>query len=571
MRMKKIWRGSGPKVICALALAVASFTMGYRMNDKYFDIAKNLDIFAAVFRNLNTYYVDSIEPEKLMATGIDAMVGSLDPYTTYYPENDLDELDFQTTGKYGGVGLSVREIHDSTVVSDVYQGSPVDRAGIRAGDIILSISGHNAGGLPDEEISKLLKGEPGTSLQIELKNPVTGMETTKSITRQEIDIHSVAYAGMAGDSIGFIKLTQFTQYSANEVSSALDSLARTNPGMKGVIIDLRSNPGGLLDEAVKLSSLFIGGSQVVVSTKGKASGWNRDYTSGIIAKYPHLPLVVLTNRLSASASEIYAGAMQDLDRGVILGQRSFGKGLVQTTRDLPYNTKLKVTVAKYYTPSGRCIQAIDYAHRNEDGSVDYIPDSLRKSFRTHDGRTVKDGGGIEPDVYQVPDYLSNISVTLLSRDYIFQYATWYYYSHPDLKPSPKTFSISDSDYNGFIRFISGKDYKYHTRTQDDLDELEKAARKENYLEDVKPQLDALNQQLALEKGKDLVRYKTEIENLLNQEIIGRYYLLPGRIARSLSFDPEVIRARSILRDTSEYQGIISGRITEPAPVEDSAD
>jgi carboxyl-terminal processing protease len=561
--MKRLFLNTRNRILLALLLLAGGFLAGYRENDKYFEIAKNLDIFAAVFRNLNTYYVDSIEPARLMGTGIDAMVESLDPYTTYYPENNLDELDFQTTGKYGGVGLSVRQIHDSTVVSDIYGGSPVDRAGIRAGDIIVSIDGHNAKDLSDEQISRLLKGEPGTSLQMVLKNPVTGAITAKTITRQEIDIRSVSYAGMAGQGIGYVKLNQFTEFSANEVSATMDSLMRSNPGMKGIIVDLRSNPGGLLDEAVKLSSLFIGQGQIVVSTKGKATGWNRDYTTGVIAKYPSIPLVVLTNRLSASASEIYAGAVQDLDRGIIIGQRSFGKGLVQTTRDLPYNSKLKVTVAKYYTPSGRCIQAIDYAHRNDEGTVQYIPDSLRKSFRTKHGRTVMDGGGIEPDVHLAPEYLSNIALTLLSKNYIFEYATQYYYTHPDSRLSPKDFSITEDDYSDFLTFISGKNYDYRTRSKDALDELEKAAEKENYMGDVKPQLEALKKQLLLEKQNDLIRHKTELENLLDQEIIGRYYLMNGRIARSLAFDEDVIKAKSILNDTAKYNGIISGRITEP--------
>lgn len=555
------------KVVLALLIGSGILVVAYRTNDQYFEIAKNLDIFASVFRNLNTYYVDSIEPGRLMGTGIDAMVESLDPYTTYYPENNLDELEFQTTGKYGGVGLSIREIHDSTVVSDIYGGSPVDKAGIKAGDIIVSIDGHNAKDLSDDDISKLLKGEPGTSLKMVLKNPFTGVQTAKTITRQEIDISSVTYAGMVNSQIGYIKVAQFTEFSAIEVSNALDSLSRVHPGIKGVIIDLRGNPGGLLDEAVKMSSLFVGQGQTVVSTKGKVSSWNREYKSGLIAKDARIPLAVLTNRLSASASEIFAGAMQDLDRGVVVGQRSYGKGLVQTTRDLPYNTKLKLTVAKYYTPSGRCIQAIDYSHHNEDGSVDYIPDSLRKSFRTLDGRIVRDGGGIEPDVPVVPNYLSNISRFLLIKNYIFEFGTRYYYTHPEIPPV-KDFRISDADYDHFISFISGKDFDYQTGTQDALDEFEKSAKKEDYFKDVSSQFDELQKQVALEKQNDLVKNKTEIKNLLQEEIIGRYWLQKGRIARSLSIDDEVIKAAAVLGDSTEYYGLLSGKIHE-VPVADT--
>jgi len=541
--------------LAALALSGLAF-LAYRVDDHYFEIAKNLDIFAAVYRSLDTYYVDSIEPGKLMGTGIDAMVGSLDPYTTFYPENDLSELEFQTTGKYGGIGLSIRQIHDSTIVSDIYSGSPVDQAGIRAGDIIISINGQQATSLNDGQISKMLKGAPGTSLRLVLQNPWTGIRTEKTIIRREIDIRSVAYAGMVNTQVGYIKMMQFTQFSANEVSDALDSLKSKNPAMTGVIIDLRGNPGGLLDEAVKMSSLFVGHDQTVVSTRGKIASWNRDYRTGEIAKDAGIRLAVLTNRMSASASEIFAGAMQDLDRGVIIGQRSFGKGLVQTTRDLPYNSKLKLTVAKYYTPSGRCIQAIDYSHAATDGGLYYIPDSLRKTFRTRDGRIVRDGGGIEPDVHLPPDYLSDISMALLEKNYIFEFATQYYYTHPLAPESAMDFKITNEDYQRFLTFISGKDFDYQTRSEDVLEDFEKTAKKDGYFNDVSTQFDALKKQLDLEKQKDILKNSQEIKNLLEEEIIGRYYLEQGRIARSLGFDPEVTEAAAVLQDSTHYNDLL---------------
>jgi len=417
----------------------------FNESDKYFQIAKNLDIFAAFYRELNTYYVDDLSPEKVMHKGIEAMLEETDPYTDFVPEENLDDLKFMATGKYGGVGASINTSGDTTVITDVYEGSPMHKAGIKPGDILISLDGKPTRGMDQEEISRSLKGVPGTSLDMVLQNPHSGAQTTRKITREEINVRPVSYAGLVGNDVGYIKMVQFTENSGAQVQLAFEQLKKEHPGLKGVILDLRGNPGGLLDEAVAVSNIFIDKNKLVVSTKGKVKNWDREYRTEQPAVDVNIPLVVLTNRSSASASEIVAGAVQDLDRGLVVGQRSFGKGLVQTTRPLPYNAKLKVTTAKYYTPSGRCIQAIDYSHRNQEGEVDYVPDSLRKAFTTIAGRKVKDGGGIEPDAQVDPVFLSQVAITLLRRQYIFDYATEYYYAHPKIATAG-AFSLSDDDF-----------------------------------------------------------------------------------------------------------------------------
>lgn len=532
--------------------------LAYRPVDKYFEIAKNLSIFAAVYRDLDAYYVDSITPAKLMGTAIDAMTESLDPYTTYYSENDLSDLKFITTGKYAGVGASIRKTGEWTAITDIYAHSPFQQAGIKIGDVIVSLNGQSAKNMSTEDISKLLKGDPGSVLNLIIRNPVNGRESAKKVTRAEISVNSVSYAGMVPgtrDGIGYIKMAQFTEFSADEVRAAFDSLQHAHPGMKAIILDLRGNPGGLLDEAVRTANIFMDPGLSIVSTRGKITGWNRDYKTVSTADNDSIPLAVLTDRLSASAAEIVAGAVQDLDRGVIIGQRSFGKGLVQTTRSLPYDTKLKLTTAKYYTPSGRCIQAIDYSHRNEDGSVAAIPDSLRQLFKTRKGRTVRDGGGIEPDVPVKPDYLSPVAMVLLNRNYIFDFASRYYYDHPD-PPSPENFHLSDAEFDRFMQYLAGKDYDYQTRSEQALEDFRKVAVQEKYYEGVKNEFSALEKKMNEDKENDLIRHKEEIRQLLEEEIVGRYYLQSGRIASTLWNDEDIKRAGQVLTNRREYDSLL---------------
>jgi carboxyl-terminal processing protease len=551
--MRKI-RNHKIKLLLAIILLAAGI-YAFSENDKYFQIAKNLDVFAAFYRELNTYYVDDLSPEKVMHKGIEAMLEETDPYTDFVPEENLDDLKFMATGKYGGVGASINTTGDTTVITDIYEGSPMHKAGIKPGDILLSLDGKPTNGMDQEEISRLLKGAPGTSLDMVLKNPHTGAQSTKKITREEINVRPVSYAGIVGNDVGYIKMVQFTENSGAQVQLAFEQLKKDHPGLKGVILDLRGNPGGLLDEAVAVSNIFLDKNKLVVSTKGKVKNWDREYRTEQPAVDINIPLVVLTNRSSASAAEIVAGAVQDLDRGLVVGQRSFGKGLVQTTRPLPYNAKLKVTTAKYYTPSGRCIQAIDYSHRNQEGEVDYVPDSLRRSFSTAAGRKVKDGGGIEPDAQVDPVFLSQVAITLLRRQYIFDYATDYYYTHPKV-PAAGAFSLSDDEFENFVRYLDGKDYSYKTHSEEALENFQSTARKEKYYDAVSKEFEALQQKMKHDKKQDLLKNKTEIKRLLEEEIVNRYYLQKGRIEKSLAWDNEVNEAVSLLHAPAKYQELL---------------
>jgi carboxyl-terminal processing protease len=529
--------------------------MAYSEKDKYFEIAKNLDIFAAFYRELNTYYVDDLPPEKLMHKGIDAMLEETDPYTDFIPEENLDELKFMATGKYGGVGISVNTDSDRTVITDIYEGSPMDKAGVKPGDLILSLDGKSTQGMDQDEISHILKGNPGTELDMVIKKPVSGEESTKKIIREEINVMPVSFSGMTGNDIGYIRMTQFTENSGELVQQTFEDLKKAHPNMKGLILDLRGNPGGLLDEAVDVANIFVEKNKTIVSTRGKVKNWDREYKTEEQAVDPKIPLAVLTNRSSASASEIVAGSIQDLDRGVIVGQRSFGKGLVQTTRPLPYNAKLKVTTAKYYTPSGRCIQAIDYSHRSDDGEVSAVPDSMRKYFSTADGRKVRDGGGIEPDDAVAPTLLSQVAITLLRKQYIFDYATQYYYSHPKIA-SAGTFTLTDDEFADFLHYLDGRNYSYKTRSEEALDNFAATAKREKYYDAVAKEFDALQQKMKHDKKQDLLKNQTEIKHLLEEEIVNRYYMQRGRIEKSLASDNDVMEAVAVLHDSERYQKLL---------------
>ncbi|ACU58556.1 S41 family peptidase [Chitinophaga pinensis] len=542
-------------LVLVLLVAGGMSIMAYNEKDKYFEIAKNLDIFAAFYRELNTYYVDELPPEKLMHKGIDAMLEETDPYTDFIPEENLDELKFMATGKYGGVGVSVNTDSERTVITDVYEGGPMDKAGVKPGDIILSLDGKDIKGLDQEEISRMLKGAPGSSLDMITKHPVTGAQNTRKINREEINVKAVSFSGITNRDIGYIRMTQFTENSGELVQGAFAELKKQYPSMKGLILDLRGNPGGLLDEAVVVANIFVDKNKTIVSTKGKVKSWDREYKTETSAFDAHIPLVVLTNRSSASASEIVAGAIQDLDRGVIIGQRSFGKGLVQTTRPLPYNAKLKVTTAKYYTPSGRCIQAIDYSHRNSDGEVEYVADSVRKSFNTVAGRKVRDGGGIEPDDAVEPTLLSQVAITLLRKQYIFDFATQYYYSHPKIAAA-NTFELSEDDFSDFLKYLDGRNYSYKTRSEEALESFQATARKEKYYEAVAKEFEALQVKMKHDKKQDLLKNKTEIKRLLEEEIASRYYMQRGRIEKSLSSDNEVNEAIAVLHSPERYQQLL---------------
>lgn len=535
-------------ILLSLSLAV-TVPLAF-VGDNYFEISKNLDIFATLYKEVNTYYVDDVQPAKFMRTGIDAMLGSLDPYTNFISEADIEGYRFQTTGKYGGIGANIQKHGDLTVIGEPYEGFAAYKAGLAAGDIILEIDGKATSGKTTEDISKVLKGAPGTEVKLLIQRPGEKNTMLKTVTREEIVIKSVPYYGMLNDDIGYIKLSQFTERCGKEVADALKDLESKHT-LKGIVFDLRGNPGGLLNEAVNVANVFIDKGVKIVSTKGKVSEWNKDYTSINPPVDMNIPLIILTNGGSASASEIVAGCIQDLDRGVIIGQKTFGKGLVQTTRQLSYGTQLKVTTAHYYTPSGRCIQALDYAHRNEDGSVGKIPDSLKNVFKTKNGRTVYDGGGIDPDIPVDGSKLSNVSISLRNKSLIFDFATQYHQQHKTI-PSAKEFQLTDQDFIDFVTFTNDKSYDYTTKTEDAIKDLELDAEKENYLVAIKPEIDELKAKVKHDKEQDLQKNKEEIIRLMLPEIVSRYYYQNGRLESSLKNDPEIKKAIDVLNDKLLY-------------------
>lgn len=551
--MKKIH--SGKLIIVVSLILITGLSTGFLISQETrdFRIAKNLDIFFTLFREINTFYVDEIDPDKTVKAGIDNMLKTLDPYTVYYPESDVDEFTFMTTGKYGGIGSLVRGGGDYVVISEIYKGFPADLAGIKAGDILKKVDGVSLKGFSTDRVSDKLKGNPGTPITLTIERE--GKEFDYSLKREKIIIPPVPYFGMLDSKTGYIRFTNFTQDCIEDVKSAFNSLKTNNP--QQIILDLRGNPGGLLTEAVEIVNLFVGPGNEVVSTKGKVKNFDEVFKTTKAALDEKIPLAVIINRSSASASEIVAGAIQDLDRGIIVGQRSYGKGLVQITRPLSYNTQLKVTTAKYYIPSGRCIQARDFSHPNEDGSVGIIPDSLISEFKTRNGRVVKDGGGISPDVEVLPEQLSQVSSELYMRNYIFDFATQYYWSHPEIK-SPDQFSFSDKDYSDFKAMLQKRNFSYKTATEDSFNELVSTAKKEKYYDLHKDLFNELEKDLAHSIDEDLVTFRSEITDLIEDEIISRYFYEDGAIAWTIKKDEQVLKALDILNNKEKYTSILKG-------------
>lgn len=526
--------------------------------DNYFELTKNLDIFVTLFKELNLYYVDETKPGDLIKTGIEGMLESLDPYTNYIPESDIEDFRFMQTGQYGGIGALIRTMDKKIVIAEPYENSPAQKAGLEAGDVIIEVNGKSTEGKNTEDISKILKGQPNTEVKLVLKREGVDKPIEKIIMREEIKVKSVPHFEMLNNEVGYIKLNQFTDKCTEEVQTAFKEL-KEKKGMKALVLDLRGNPGGLLNEAVSLSNLFVEKGQLVVSTKGKVKEWEKTYKAANQALDTEIPLVILVNSGSASASEIVSGTIQDLDRGIIVGQRSYGKGLVQTTRPLSYNTQLKVTTAKYYIPSGRCIQALDYSHRNEDGSVGKVPDSLMKKFTTKNGRVVYDGGGVLPDIVLEPVTYSQIARALNNKNMIFNFATKYKREHPTI-PSVKEFQITDELFTEFTTYISDKDYEYSTHSEDVVKKFKETAEKEKYFKDVEAEYEALRTKLTHNKNEDLVTFKDEIKELLKEEIVSRYYYQKGRVESLLDRDPDVKEALSILADKNKYSSLLTGPV-----------
>ncbi|MBT4345852.1 MAG: S41 family peptidase [Flavobacteriales bacterium] len=540
--------------ILAFCLTVTSF-MSFSFVDNYFEIAKHLDIFTTLYKELNTFYVDETIPGDLMKNGIDEMLKSLDPYTTYIPETEIEDFKFMTTGQYGGIGAMITTMDDYVIISEPYEGFPAQKSGLMAGDKILEINGLSAKSKTTEEVSKILKGQPNTSvnLLIERKNNSTPFEVT--FNREKVSVPSIPYSDFVDDGIGYIRLRSFTRNCALELKNSILELKK-NQNLTGLILDLRSNPGGLLNESVDIVNLFIDKGEEVVSTRGKIKSWDKKYIANKNPLDSEVPLVVLINSSSASASEIVSGSIQDLDRGVIIGQRSYGKGLVQQTRKLSYNSQLKLTVAKYYIPSGRCIQALDYSHRNQDGSVGKIPDSLMTTYKTRNGRMVKDGGGILPDIVISKDKYGMIIGSLVKERLFFNYATDYRLLHDSIPPN---FIFNESDFSDFTKYLKDKDYSYQTETEKVLEDLKKQAEEEKYFASFSVEYDSLFNKMINNKNDDLLNSKEDIKQILTGEIMSRYFYQKGRILAGLSFDNEVEEAIQILKDTEKYQYILSAK------------
>jgi len=541
------------KGILKIALLVGGLLLGASAVN-YFEINKQLDIFTNIFKEINLYYVDETQPQDLMEKAINSMLKSLDPYTSYIRETEVEDFRIQTTGQYGGIGATIRKRGEDIMIAMPYKGFPADRAGLKAGDIIRKINDDLVKEMETDEVSRLLKGSPGSTFRITIDRG--GKEMIIPITRDEVQLKSVPYCGMVGPNIGYIRLNSFTSKASKEIAEALEDLKKDND-LQGVILDLRNNPGGLLTEAINVSNLFIPKGKEVVSTRGKIKEWDRTYKTLNQPLDEEIPIVVLINRSSASASEIVSGTIQDLDRGVVLGQRSFGKGLVQQTRKLSYGAQIKITVSRYHTPSGRCIQAINYAERNEDGSVSKIPDSLRVGFTTEGGRTVFDGGGIDPDIDMEVKTPSKLLRTLIAEDHIFQYATEFSLKNERVA-EPTVFRMTDKNFQEFVAFLSEKEIDYKTQTEELIDELKEAARDEQYFESLEKELNRLKREFSQKKDRDLITFRDEIRQHLETEIITRYYYQEGRIQHALQYDEEVRKAVEILLDKNRYQSILSG-------------
>ena len=509
--------------------------------DRGFEIAKNLEIFANVYKQLNANYVDDVDPGKTIKVAIDAMLASMDPYTNYFPESQMEDVKLQLLGQYGGVGAMIMQRGDSIYVSEPYKGLPADEAGIKAGDRIVAVDGQSTRGKKTPDVSSAMRGQAGTEVVLRLER--AGKEFDVTVRRREIKLPNVPYYGYVGEQkdYGYIKLDEFTADAAKHVREAFVALKKEQPAMKGLLLDLRGNGGGLMNEAVDIVNIFVPRGTLVVETKGKVASKNMKSYTRLQPEDTEIPVAVLIDGASASASEIVSGSLQDLDRAVIVGQRSYGKGLVQNILPMAYNSQMKVTVSKYYIPSGRCIQAIDYSHRDEQGRAVKVPDSLKTAFKTKGGRTVYDGFGIEPDVEVEPDYMSNIAVALAQKLLIFDYATEYYRTHKEIAPAGE-FEVSDELYADFCRYLKEKGLTYNTVTERAIKELREVAKQEKYDAALEGQMKAMEAALEAEKATDLQRHRDEVSEMLKAEILLRYYYDAGRMEGLLKSDPVVAKA-----------------------------
>ena len=543
-----------PVVLWFVALLLLGGTLAFQIkNDRLFAIAKSIDIFATLIRELDTYYVDQIDPEKLLTVGIQAMLEELDPYTEYIPEEESDDFRMLTTGEYAGVGALIGNRGEGNIVLMPYTGFPAQNAGMRIGDLLLKVDSVAVQKKTTSEVSDLLKGPANTGVTVTVKR---GEDTLQfSLNRKKISLKNVPFYGKLDEQTGYIKLSDFTPNASAEVRNALVNLKAQ--GATQLVLDLRDNPGGLINEAVEIVNLFIPKGKEVVKTIGKLQQVNYTYKTTKTPLDKEITLVVLINERSASAAEIVAGALQDYDRAVLLGQKSFGKGLVQTTLPLSFNAQIKVTTAKYYIPSGRCIQAIDYAKSREEGSAGTVPDSLRKAFKTTNGRIVLDGAGIEPDEKVTEKSYAPISYTLVAGNHVFDYATTFFYKNPSIA-SPSKFLVTEEVYADFKKFLVGKEYDYTTYTEKSVQDMEKYLAKEPYFSEVKEQLDQIKSKVNHSKENDLETHQKEIKKILGEEIVSRYYFQEGMIEASLQGDPVIDLAKQYFASPARIVKVLSG-------------
>ncbi|MFN7831915.1 MAG: S41 family peptidase [Bacteroidota bacterium] len=538
------------RILLVVLVAATTLPVALPAQSKYFDIAKNLEIFANAYREVNHSYVDQLDPNQLMRRGLDAMLTGLDPFTNYISETDVEGWRIQSDGQYNGVGASGKRMGDYVVVSEIIENSPAHKSGLKVGDVLLSIEGQSAKNRTEQEVQQFLRGFPGTKASIMVQRPGESKEVKITLERGEVIIPNVPHSGLVAENTGYINLTTFTQNAGGNVAEALIRLKEKNPGLKGVILDLRENGGGLLNEAIDLVNVFVPKGELVASTKGKVPEWDISLRTQGPPVDKDIPVVVLVNRHSASASEVTSGALQDLDRAVVMGQLTYGKGLVQNTKDVGYNAKIKLTTAKYYIPSGRCIQAVRY----KDGVPVDIPESERAVFKTRNGRTVLDGGGVKPDVALPVDTAEGIVRALLEQDVIFDFATEYTLKHPQID-SVEIFEFTEFD--EFVQYVPKHKFQYRTKSEIKLEELKALAEKEHLPLDA--DLEALERKIQAAKKEELARYKDRILHEIEQEIVGRYYFQRGKVRKNLVNDPEVKEAVRLLNDRPRYNAILAGR------------
>ena len=553
--MKKI---SFLLLIVLIATTVKAQTTQTDKNQRYFDINKSIDIFNSVIRELDMFYVDSVKVDSLINGTIRTMLARMDPYTEYYAEENIGDLQFMTTGEYGGIGSIISYNNNRVIINEPYKGLAADKAGLKAGDAILEIDGADMVKASVKEVSDKLKGTPGTTLKLKIQRPGENKSREITLVREKIEIDPITYSAVLDDNVGYLHYSGFTNGSSNRVKETILDLKKK--GAESLVIDLRGNGGGILDEAVNVVNFFVQKGLEIVSTRGKVKQWDRSYHTQNQPIDTLIPIVVLIDTGSASASEIVAGSLQDLDRAVIIGNRSFGKGLVQTPRDLPYGGNIKITTSKYYIPSGRCIQALDYSHRNPDGSVARVPDSLTHVFKTKSGREVRDGGGITPD-YVIPQEKSGtIGYYLLTENIIFDYVTDWALKHPSVAP-PANFHLSDADYELFKQFVKSKDFQYDQMSNRSLQSLKNIMEFEGYFNTASEEFKALEEKLQPNLDRDLELFSKEIRQMIETEIVQRYYYKEGVLMYELKDDAALKKAKEVLKDKQLY-----ARTLQPQPV-----